>query len=76
MPLKVAVIKQFRKNILHKSRNGAGIKAELLIEFTDKMPRQDHISDTKGRGYGLGKGVQVDHVVAVRECKKGLDRLC
>ena len=65
MPLKVAVIKQFRKNILHKGRNGAGVKAELFFIRFDKMFGKHHVSDTKRGRDRFGKGIQIYDVIVI-----------
>ena len=46
MALKIAVVEQLCENVLHKSRNGAGIEAELLFVYADKMLGQHHVSNT------------------------------
>ena len=37
MTFKVTVVNKFSENILHKGRNGAGVKAELFIIRFDKV---------------------------------------
>ena len=37
MMFKVTVVNKFSENVLHKGRNGAGVKAELFFIRFDKM---------------------------------------
>ena len=61
MTFKVTVVNKFSENVLHKGRNGAGVKAELFFIRFDKMFGKHHVSDTKrGRdrfGKGMKKGI-------------------
>ena len=47
MTFKVTVVNKFSENVLHKGRNGAGVKAELFFIRFDKMFGKHHVSDTK-----------------------------
>ena len=47
MTFKVTVVNKLSENVLHKGRNGAGVKAELFFIRFDKMFGKHHVSDTK-----------------------------
>ena len=47
MTFKVTVVNKFSENVLHKGRNGVGVKAELFFIRFDKMFGKHHVSDTK-----------------------------
>ena len=68
--LKVSVLEELCNDVLLKGGNGAGIKAKARVKLSHKLPRQDHVADTKGRGDGFGKGVQIDHVVPIRKSEQ------
>ena len=69
MPFKISIIDQFGENVLHKGRNGAGVKAELFFIRFDKMFGKHHVSDTKrGRGR-FGKGMKKEYRCTLRTKK-------
>ena len=55
MTFKVTVVNKFSENVLHKGRNGAGVKAELFFIRFDKMFGKHHVSDTKRGRDRFGK---------------------
>ena len=59
MTFKVTVVNKFSENVLHKGRNGAGVKAELFFIRFDKMFGKHHVSDTKRGRDRFGKGIQI-----------------
>ena len=65
MPFKISIIDQFGENVLHKGRNGAGVKAELFFIRFDKMFGKHHVSDTKRGRDRFGKGIQIYDVIVV-----------
>ena len=58
MTFKVTVVNKFSENVLHKGRNGAGVKAELFFIRFDKMFGKQHVSDTKRGRDRFGKGIR------------------
>ena len=70
MPFKISIIDQFGENVLHKGRNGAGVKAELFFIRFDKMFGKHHVSDTKRGRDRFGKGIQIYDVIVFREGKQ------
>ena len=66
MTFKVTVVNKFSENVLHKGRNGAGVKAELFFIRFDKMFGKHHVSDTKRGRDRFGKGIQLDVFVYSR----------
>ena len=62
---KVAVVDELGENVLHKGRNGAGVKAELFFIRFDKMFGKHHVSDTKRGGDRFGKGIQIYDVIVI-----------
>ena len=65
MPFKISIIDQFSENVLHKGRNGAGVKAELFFIRFYKVLRKDHIPDTKRGRDRFGKGIQIYDVIVI-----------
>ena len=65
MTFKVAVVDELSENVLHKGRNGAGVKAELFFIRFDKMFGKHHVSDTKRGRDRFGKGIQIYNVIVV-----------
>ena len=65
MPFKISIIDQFSENVLHKGRNGAGVKAELFFIRFDKMFGKHHVSDTKRGRDRFGKGIQIYDVIVI-----------
>ena len=63
MAFKISIIDQFGENVLHKGRNGAGVKAELFFIRFDKMFGKNHVSDTQRGGDRFGKGIQIYDVI-------------
>ena len=66
MTFKVTVVNKFSENVLHKGRNGAGVKAELFFIRFDKMFGKHHVSDTKRGRDRFGKGIQIYDVIVFR----------
>ena len=73
--LKIAVVDQFRQNVLHKGRDGAGVKTQFSLKTFDQLFGQDHVPDPQGGRDGFGKRVQVNHVVLAGEGKQSFCRL-
>ena len=67
MPFKVAVVDQLSEDVLHKGRNGAGVKAELFFIRFYKVLGKHHVSDTKRWRDRFGKGIQIYDVIVFRE---------
>ena len=65
MTFKVTVVNKFSENVLHKGRNGAGVKAELFFIRFDKMFGKHHVSDTKRGRDRFGKGIQIYDVIVI-----------
>ena len=65
MPFKVAVVDQLSEDVLHKGRNGAGVKAELFFIRFDKMFGKHHVSDSKRGRDRFGKGIQIYDVIVI-----------
>ena len=61
MPFKISIIDQFGENVLHKGRNGAGVKAELFFIRFDKMFGKHHVSDTKRGRDRFVKGMKKEY---------------
>ena len=61
MTFKVTVVNKFSENVLHKGRNGAGVKAELFFIRFDKMFGKHHVSDTKRGRDRFGKGMKKEY---------------
>ena len=75
MSFKISIIGQFGENVLHKGRNGAGVKAELFSIRFDKMFGKHHVSDKKRGRDRFGKGIQIYDVIVFREGKQCVRRL-
>ncbi len=69
MTFKVTVVNKFSENVLHKGRNGAGVKAELFFIRFDKMFRKHHVSDTKRGRDRFGKGMKKEYRCTLRTKK-------
>ena len=67
MPFKVTVVNKFSENVLHKGRNGAGVKAELFFIRFYKVLGKHHISDTQGGSDRFGEGIHINHIIVCRE---------
>ena len=76
MTFKVTVFNKFRENVLHKGRNGAGVKAELFFIRFDKMFGKHHVSDTKRGRDRFGKGIQIYDIIVIGESKQRIRGLC
>ena len=72
MTFKVAVVNKFSENVLHKGRNGAGVKAELFFIRFDKMFGKHHVSDTKRGRDRFGKGMKKEYRCTLRTKKMRL----
>ena len=68
MTFKVTVVNKFSENVLHKGRNGAGVKAELFFIHFDKMFGKHHVSDTKRGRDRFGKGIQIYDISFLERC--------
>ena len=75
MTFKVTVVNKFSENVLHKGRNGAGVKAELFFIRFDKMFGKHHVSDTKRGRDRFGKGMKKEYRCTLRT-KKDPSRFC
>ena len=69
MTFKVTVVNKFSENVLHKGRNGAGVKAELFFIRFDKMFGKHHVSDTKRGRDRFGKGMKKEYRCTLRTKK-------
>ena len=72
MTFKVTVVNKFSENVLHKGRNGAGVKAQLFFIRFDKMFGKHHVSDTKRRRDRFGKGMKKEYRCTLRTKKMRL----
>ena len=72
MTFKVTVVNKFSENVLHKGRNGAGVKAELFFIRFDKMFGKHHVSDTKRGRDRFGKGMKKEYRCTLRTKKMRL----
>ena len=61
------------QGVLLEGGDGAGVKAQLLPEVRQQAAGQDHEADTYGGGDGLGKGVEIDHLLAAVDGEQGGD---
>lgn len=75
VPLKVSVIDQFGEQVLHKCRNRAGIESELFLEGSNEVLGKYHITDSERGRDRFGEGIQIDHIIPVRERKQCFRRL-
>lgn len=75
MPLKFTAVDEFCQNILVKSGYAAGIKTQLIFKLAGECAGQQQVCNTKGGSYGTGEGIQIKHIVVVRQGKHGLLRL-
>jgi AcrR family transcriptional regulator len=69
MTFKVTVVNKFSENVLHKGRNGAGVKAELFFIRFDKTFGKHHVSDTKRGRDRFGKGMKKEYRCTLRTKK-------
>ena len=76
MTFKVTVVNKFSENVLHKGRNGAGVKAELFFIRFDKMFGKHHVSDTKRGRDRFGKGMKKEYRCTLRTKKNDPSRFC
>ena len=78
MTFKVTVVNKFSENVLHKGRNGAGVKAELFFIRFDKMFGKHHVSDTKRGRDRFGKGMKKEYRCTLRtkKCTDTLSHQC
>lgn len=67
VPLEVAAVNKFSKNILLKGGDGARIEAEFFLIIFQKLFRKYHVADTHGGGKGFRKGVKINHIVVFCE---------
>ena len=75
MTFKVTVVNKLSENVLHKGRNGAGVKSEPFFIRFDKMSGKHHVSDTKRGRDRFGKGIQIYDIIVFREGKQRVRRL-
>ena len=63
VPLKVAFVDEARQRVLLEAGNRARVEAHGVNVARQQLRRQHHIADAQAGHHGLGKGVQVNHLV-------------
>ena len=70
---KIALGQEPGQRHLLQAGDGAGIKAQGVIESGDQVLGQDQVADAEGRGQALGKGVDIDHFFHHVDALQGRD---
>ena len=73
--LEIAAVEQLSQHKLLEGGDGTGVKAQLLLKKCDQTTGEHHVARAHGGGDGLGKGVEIDHAVLMREGEKRFHRL-